>query len=86
MKSSQMHMSIGKTLNVNQRGFGKSNLSFLSPVREQEKSSPGDEPSVQPVVTIDDLETLAKQLLAGIERLKSYRHPLALRRGFKDQK
>lgn len=35
----------------------------------------------QPVVTIDDLETLAEKLLTEIRTIKSYKYPLAVRRG-----
>ena len=37
----------------------------------------------QPVVTIDDLEILAEQLVAAIRILKTYKYPLSLRRGGK---
>ena len=41
------------------------------------------EKTAQPVVTIDDLEILAEQLVAAIRILKTYKYPLSLRRGGK---
>ena len=42
-----------------------------------------EEKNSQPVVTIDDLEILAEQLVAAIQILKTYKYPLSLRRGGK---
>ena len=42
-----------------------------------------EEKTGQPVVTIDDLEILAEQLVAAIRILKTYKYPLSLRRGGK---
>ena len=42
-----------------------------------------EEKTAQPVVTIDDLEILAEQLVAAIRILKTYKYPLSLRRGDK---
>jgi hypothetical protein len=41
------------------------------------------EKAAQPVVTIDDLEVLAEQLVAAIRILKTYKYPLSVRRGGK---
>jgi hypothetical protein len=39
------------------------------------------EPSREPFITIDDLSHLAQALVAGLNRLGSYKYPLAVRRG-----
>jgi hypothetical protein len=52
-------------------GYERPKLRFLLPVRERGEAHKGDEIFPQPVVTIDDLEALAQQLLTVIEIKKS---------------
>ena len=78
-----MHISIEKMKIIQPGGYERPKLRFLSPVQERGEVQKDDKTFPQPVVTIDDLEVLAKQLLAGIEILKSYKYPLAIRRGVK---
>ena len=78
-----MHTSIEKMKIIQPRGYERPKLPFLSPVRERGAAQKGDETFPQPVVTIDDLEVLAQQLLEGIKILKFYKYPLAVRRGVK---
>jgi hypothetical protein len=39
------------------------------------------EPDHEPFITIDDLKQLAQTLVAGLNRLGSYKYPLAVRKG-----
>jgi hypothetical protein len=71
---------IAKSKMIQPEGYKRPQIPFLSPVKEIQK---GSEPYSQLIVTIDDLEALAQQLLAGIKVLKSYKYPLAVRRGVK---
>jgi hypothetical protein len=76
----QNHNMIVKSKMIQPEGYKRPKTPFMSPVKETPK---GNESYSRPVVTIDDLEALAQQLLAGIEVLKSYKYPLAVRRGVK---
>ena len=59
-----MHTSIEKLKIIQPGGYERPKLRFLSPVRERGAAQKGDETFHQLVVTIDDLEILAQQLLA----------------------
>ena len=50
------------------------------PERNDHKSTK-DEKHVDPFVTIDDLAVKAQDLADGLQKLRSYRHPLEIRRG-----
>jgi hypothetical protein len=41
----------------------------------------GDKPRGEPFVTIDDLTRKAQELVDGLHKLGSYKHPLDIRRG-----
>jgi hypothetical protein len=71
----QKDKGAGQTGNVKGRGCRESNDRHLPFAPSQ--------PSTQPVITIDDLEVLAVQLLAHIQILKTYKYPLSVRRGVK---
>jgi len=83
MKTTQVLTSIDKTKIIQPGGNERPKLPFLSATQKRGESQADSEPFSQPIVTIDDLEALAQRLLAGIEILKSYKYPLAVRRGVK---
>jgi hypothetical protein len=83
MKTTQVLTSIDKTKIMQPGGYERPKMPFLSATQERGEGQTGSETISQPIVTIDDLEALAQQLLAGIEILKSYKYPLAVRRGVK---
>ena len=74
---------IDKTQNVNSRGCDEPISGSLPPGQDSEKGVCNIKPPSQPVVTIDDLETLSNKLLAEIRIFKSYKYPMAVRRGVK---
>jgi len=41
----------------------------------------GNEPRSEPYVTIDDLARKAQELVDGLQKLSTYKHPLDVRRG-----
>ena len=83
MKTIQKDTNIDNTKIFKPQGCGDPKTPYLSLVRERRTTSPDDHPTRQPIVTIDDLEALAEKLLAEIQILKSYKYPLAVRRGVK---
>ena len=50
------------------------------PERKEHKSTK-DKPQGEPIVTIDDLTDKAQELVDGLQKLSTYRHPLGIRRG-----
>ena len=50
------------------------------PERKDYKSTK-DRPKAEPLVTLDDLTVKAQELVEGLQKLSTYRHPLAIRRG-----
>ena len=77
MKTMSNDKMIDQTKNVNLRGYGEP-ISGSLPLGQ----SRGENlPPSQPVITIDDLEALSAKLLTEIRIFKSYKYPMAVRRG-----
>jgi hypothetical protein len=83
MKTLQKDTNIDNTKMIKPQGCWEPKTPCLSPARERGVALVVDLSIRQPVVTIDDLEAQAEKLLAGIQILKSYKYPLAVRRGVK---
>ena len=83
MKTMSNDKMIDKTKNINLRGYGEPIMGSLTHDQSGEEGISNIEPPIQPVVTIDDLESLAEQLLTNIRILKTYKYPLGIRRGVK---
>jgi len=83
MNPFQENIIRSKAENVNVRGCGEPILEPLYPDQKRVEEAVESQPLSQPVVTIDDLETLAEKLLAEIRVFKSYKYPLDVRRGVK---
>lgn len=55
----------------------------LDLMQDNKVSESGSSPDREPFVTIDDLMQKAQDLLAGLDRLSKYKHPLDIRRGIR---
>jgi hypothetical protein len=83
MKTSQMLINNEDPKKLQSGTQERPELLFSSLAQRRGEARKANEAIIQPVVTIDDLEALAQKLLAGIVVLKSYKYPLAIRRGVK---
>jgi hypothetical protein len=59
--------------------FGKSLMQLSLPMRDTKIANPGNKRAT--FTTIDDVRKMAQELLAALDTLGSYKHPLDIRRG-----
>lgn len=82
MKILPSDKTTGNTKVIKMWRSGEATTGYLPLGASRGKYVNGENP-IQPVVTIDDLEKMAQQLLASIRIFKTYKYPLSLRRGIK---